>query len=63
MLIQEYEELVKTIIYEVKRGDYLGKIADEYNCKVKDIIMWNDKKNTNIKTGDRLKIYVDADYE
>ena len=59
----EYEELVKTIIYEVKRGDYLGKIADEYNCKVKDIIMWNDKKNTNIKTGERLKIYVDADYE
>ena len=59
----EYEELVKTIIYEIKKGDYLGKIANIYNCKVQDIMMWNDKKNTKIKIGERIKIYVNADYE
>ena len=57
-----YEELVKTIIYSVKSGDYLGKIANMYNCKVKDILIWNDKKNTKIKIGEKLKIYVNADF-
>jgi len=59
----KYEELVKTIIYEVQQGDYLGKIANKYNCKIKDIVTWNDKKNTKIKIGEKLKIYVNADYE
>ena len=59
----KYEELVKTIIYEVRKGDYLGKIANKYNCKIKDIVTWNDKKNTKIKIGEKLKIYVNADYE
>ena len=44
-------------------GDYLGKIANKYNCKAKDIMTWNDKKNTNIRIGEKLKIYVNADYE
>lgn len=57
-----YEELVKTITYTVKSGDYLGKIANKYNCKVKDILLWNDKKNTKIKVGEKLKIYVNADF-
>jgi len=58
-----YEELVKTIIYEVQAGDYLGKIANKYNCKTKDIMIWNDMNSTKIKLGEKLKIYVNADYE
>ena len=57
-----YEELVKTIVHSVKSGDYLGKIANMYNCKVQDILIWNDKKTTKIKIGEKLKIYVNADF-
>ena len=59
----KYEELVKTIIYEIKAGDYLGKIANKYNCKIKDIMIWNDMQTTKIKSGQKLKLYVNADYE
>ena len=48
---------IEKIKYVVKRGDYLGKIANKYNCKIKDIMLWNDLKNSNIKEGQRLYIY------
>jgi membrane-bound lytic murein transglycosylase D len=48
---------IEKIKYIVKRGDYLGKIANKYNCKIKDIMLWNDLKNSKIKQGQRLYIY------
>ena len=48
---------VEKISYKVKRGDYLGRIARKYNCRVSDIMLWNDLKNTKIKEGNRLYIY------
>ena len=48
---------IEKIKYVVKRGDYLGKIANKYDCKIKDIMLWNDLKNSKIKQGQRLYIY------
>ena len=35
---------IEKLRYKVKRGDYLGSIANQYNCKIKDIKTWNDLK-------------------
>ena len=48
---------IEKIKYVVKRGDYLGRIANKYDCKIKDIMLWNDLKNSKIKQGQRLYIY------
>ena len=48
---------IEKIKYYVKRGDYLGKIANRYKCKVKDIMLWNDLTGTQIKEGQKLYIY------
>tara|TARA_B100000902_G_C27272209_1_gene896890 strand:+ start:205 stop:1407 length:1203 start_codon:yes stop_codon:yes gene_type:complete len=48
---------IEKIRYKVKKGDFLGKIANKYKCTIKDIMLWNDLKNHNIKIGQRLSIY------
>ena len=48
---------IEKIRYKVKKGDFLGKIANKYKCTIKDIMLWNDLKNHNIKIGQRLNIY------
>ncbi len=58
-----YEEMVKKINYKIKPGDSMGKIASKFNCKIKDIMLWNGMKKTTIIAGKTLKIYVNADYE
>ena len=58
-----YEEMVKKIVYKIKKGDCLSKIANNFDCKIKDILLWNNMKSTTIVAGKKLKIYVDADYE
>ena len=45
------------IVYKVKKGDYLGKIAAKYNVKVNDIKKWNKLKSNNLSIGQRLVIY------
>jgi len=58
-----YEEMVKKIVYKIKPGDSMSKIAAKYNCSVKDIMLWNGMHKTSIIAGKKLKIYVNADYE
>lgn len=58
-----YEEMVKKIIYRIKPGDSIGKIAAKFNCRIKDIMLWNGMKKTKIIAGKNLNIYVNADYE
>ena len=43
-------------IYQIKRGDTLGRLAVRFNCTVKDLLNWNPKiTNRNlIFTGDYL---------
>ena len=45
------------IVYKVKSGDYLGKIAGRYRVSVAQIKRWNNLKSNNIRVGQRLIIY------
>ena len=45
------------IIYKVKSGDYLGKIAGKYRCSVAQIKKWNNLKSNDIRVGQSLRIY------
>lgn len=45
------------IIYKVKNGDYLGKIASKHRVSVAKIKKWNKLKNDNIRVGQKLVIY------
>ncbi len=45
------------ITYRVKSGDFLGKIAREYNVTVNNIKQWNNLKSNSLKVGQRLNLY------
>ncbi len=45
------------IVYRVKSGDYLGKIASRHRCTVNQIKKWNGLKNNNLRIGQKLVIY------
>ena len=45
------------IIYKVKNGDYLGRIANRYRCSVAQLKRWNNLRSNNIRVGQRLVIY------
>ena len=55
--LPKYFEVDKRIRYKVKIGDYLGKIADKFGVKIRDIKKWNRLKNSRLKIGQRLSIY------
>ena len=46
------------IVYRVHKGDYLGRIAKDYNVHVFELKEWNNLKTTNLDIGDKLVIYV-----
>ncbi len=45
------------VVYRVRRGDTLGKIAGKYGVSVRDIQQWNNLRGTTIKSGQRLTLY------
>lgn len=45
------------IVYRVKSGDYLGRIASRYRCTVPELKRWNGLKSNDIRVGQRLVIY------
>ena len=45
------------IVYRVKNGDYLGRIAINHRVSVSQIKKWNNLKSNNIRVGQRLIIY------
>ncbi|MCX7986331.1 MAG: LysM peptidoglycan-binding domain-containing protein [Bacteroidales bacterium] len=47
-----------TVIYRVKEGDNLGFIATWFDCKVNDILDWNELYSSRIRVGQRLQILV-----
>ena len=47
--------------YRVKSGDYLGKIAKEYNTSVSRLMNWNNLKNSNLRVGQKLVVYINSD--
>lgn len=48
----------RMVIYLVEKGDYLGKIANEYNISVQDIKEWNNLESDNLAIGKKLILYV-----
>ena len=45
------------VIYKVKKGDMLGKIAARYHVTVNQLMRWNHLKNTNLSIGQKIRIY------
>ena len=55
--LPKYVETEDRIRYKVKRGDYLGKIAEKYGVGVSSIRRWNNMRSNNIRIGQYLTIY------
>lgn len=55
--LPKYFEMDKRIRYKVRKGDFLGKIANKFGVRVSDIKRWNRLKNSRLKIGQRLTIY------
>jgi membrane-bound lytic murein transglycosylase D len=49
--------LKEMLIYEVRSGDYLGKIAALYTVTVAELQSWNDLSSSRIDVGQELIIY------
>lgn len=45
------------IIYKVRSGDYLGRIAQRHHVTVSQLKRWNNLKSDSIREGQKLKIY------
>ena len=50
------------IVYRVRSGDVLGKIAERYHVRVSDLRRWNNIRGSMIKVGQRLNIWVLPSY-
>lgn len=44
-------------IYEVQSGDNLGAISSKFNVQIKDLMSWNNLKDSRIYVGQKLEIY------
>lgn len=55
--LPRYYKVSDKIRYRVRRGDYLGRIAQRYGVRVSEIRRWNGLRNNRIDIGDRLTIY------
>ena len=55
--LPELYEQPEKIRYRVKRGDYLGRIAEKYGVGVSQIRRWNGMRNNTIRAGQSLIIY------
>lgn len=55
--LPKYVETEDRIRYRVRRGDYLGKIAERYGVGVSSLRRWNNLRSNNIRIGQYLTIY------
>lgn len=55
--LPEYVEMSSSIVYRVKSGDYLGKIANKYGVSVSNLKRWNNLRSTQLKIGQRLTVH------
>ncbi|MCO4820077.1 MAG: LysM peptidoglycan-binding domain-containing protein [Bacteroidetes bacterium] len=47
----------RLMYYTVRKGDYLGRIADLYDVRISDVRKWNKIKGDRININQRVKIY------
>ena len=45
------------VLYRVKSGDYLGKIANKYGVSVNNLKRWNNLRSTRLRIGQRIYVY------
>ena len=45
------------VVYIVRNGDYLGRIAQEYEVHIYEIKKWNNLRTTKLDIGDELVLY------
>ncbi|MCB9241781.1 MAG: transglycosylase SLT domain-containing protein [Flavobacteriales bacterium] len=57
-LSAEYKAAVKEVVYVVKRGDSLQRVANLYGCSVTELKDWNGLSSNLIHPGSRLKLYL-----
>lgn len=51
-----------SVVYTVKSGDVLGKIAQRYHCRVSQIKDWNNLYSDRLKIGQKLYLYPKSSY-
>lgn len=52
----------EAIVYIVKSGDVLGKIAHRYHCRVSQIKDWNNLYSNRLQIGQKLYLYPKSNY-
>ncbi|MGC6490497.1 MAG: LysM peptidoglycan-binding domain-containing protein [Flavobacteriales bacterium] len=60
-LQEAYVDVDEPIIHKVKKGEYLGKVASNYNTTIGRIKNWNNLKSNNLSIGQKLVIYINPD--
>jgi len=55
--LPKFYKLNNYIVYRVRPGDYLGRIARKYHTSVRQIKRWNHLRSNRLRIGQRLKIY------
>ena len=59
IILQKENNAQKRIVYKIRKGDSLDRIARKFNVKAKDIARWNGMKlNEIIRPGEMLRLYV-----
>ncbi len=53
----KYTQGQSKVVYRVRSGDYLGKIAKRYGVSVSSIKRWNRLRSNSLRIGQRLTIY------
>ena len=55
-------DLQRRIAYTVRRGDSLASISQRFRVRIKDMLRWNKKINSDnyLQPGQRLTLYVDV---
>lgn len=52
----------ESVVYKVKSGDSMGKIAAQYHCRVTQLKDWNNLKSDRLNVGQTLYVYPKASY-
>ncbi len=50
------------VVYRVRRGDVLGKIARRFGTSVRNIKRWNGLRSSRIRIGQKLRVYASGKY-
>ena len=57
-VVQEAAIAQSELIYRVRRGDVLGKIAQDHSVRLSDLKAWNNIRGNTIYPGQKLTIYL-----